>query len=39
MNDNEKDPFGFADAVDEEAIEALTNEQVDQVMAILEKIK
>lgn len=32
------DPFGFADAVDEDAIEDLTDEQVDQVLSILEGI-
>lgn len=33
------DPCGFADAVDEDAIERLTKEEVDRVHEILKKIK
>ena len=39
MNENATDPCGFADAVDEDAIEKLTDEEVDQVLSILDKIK
>lgn len=35
---DDKDPCGFTDAVDNDAIENLTDEQVDQVLAILSKL-
>lgn len=35
----QRDPCGFTEAVDEDAIDELTDEQVDQVLSILDKIK
>lgn len=39
MAETENDPCGFGDAVDQEAINNLSDEQVDQVLAILSKLK
>ena len=38
-NDNLKDPFGFVDAINFDAINEMNGEQLEEILAILEKVK
>ena len=38
-NDNQKDPFGFVDAINFDVIDEMDGEQLEEILAILEKIK
>ena len=38
-NDNQKDPFGFVDAINFDLIDDMDGEQLEDILAILEKIK
>tara|TARA_Y100000401_G_scaffold22916_1_gene15482 strand:+ start:213 stop:341 length:129 start_codon:yes stop_codon:yes gene_type:complete len=38
-NDNQKDPFGFVDAINFDAINEMDGEQLEEILAILEKVK
>ena len=38
-NDNPKDPFGFVDAINFDAIDEMDGEQLEKILAILEKVK
>ena len=38
-NDNQKDPFRFVDAINFDVIDEMDGEQLEDILAILEKIK
>ena len=38
-NDNQKAPFGFVDAINFDVIDEMDGEQLEDILAILEKIK
>ena len=38
-NNNQKDPFGFVDAINFDAIDEMNGEQLEKILAILEKVK
>ena len=38
-NDNQKDPFGFVDSINFDVIDEMDGEQLEDILAILEKIK
>ena len=38
-NDNQKDPFGFVDALNFDALDDMDGEQLEKLLAILEKVK
>lgn len=39
INNNQKDPFGFVDAINFDAIDEMDGEQLKQLWEILEKVK
>lgn len=38
-NNNQKDPFGFVAAINFDAIDEMDGEQLEEILAILEKVK
>ena len=38
-SDNPKDPFGFVDAINFDVIDEMDGEQLEEILAILEKVK